>query len=489
MAHLTTIASFQTEIENLLPELSARLLAAEKQLGNSNYNNQSYVVSVSGTVSLDSQQLSLLAGAVDTNVKTYWSLPQDEFCFLAVGSAAAVEVSGTDRARRIQQLLQNYVVDSEFCDPVDVVWLGGLAFAEGNLGAPWKNWPNTQFTLPRILIRCSKGESPKVTLFGVASQETNAAEELQTIRHHLRDFRQSVEALAGRTPDRTKPIPAITISELKSEVAKSEWKASVRETAANIRDGKYEKVVLARLETIHSQTGRFELPETLQFLEQKYPEGHIFAFWQDAECFLGASPERLVSVQGEQVLVDCLAGTIGRGDTQAEDDALAQALLNSAKDRREHEVVRTWILHQLSHVDVDIGEASTLPTLKKLANVQHLHTPIRGQKGSELSLLDLVELLHPTPAVAGMPRDEALAVIRECERMERGWYAGAVGWMNGVGEGQFAVALRSALVRVNDAHLFAGAGIMGDSNPDYEWSETDMKLSTMRMALLQSQGV
>ncbi|GMA52269.1 hypothetical protein GCM10025857_36260 [Alicyclobacillus contaminans] len=269
-------------------------------------------------------------------------------------------------------------------------------------------------------------------------------------------------------------------------MAEAAWCAQVSSSAAEIRSGQYEKVVLARYEAVHGI--HRPLADVLAELEGKYPDSQVFAVWHSGQCFLGASPERLVSVSGETVDVDCLAGTEARGRTADEDEHLAAQLLESAKNRLEHEVVRAWIVEQLQTADVlDLTWPPT-PQVKRLANVQHLHTPIRGRRREQQSVLDLVDELHPTPAVAGRPREKALAVIAERESLERGWYAGPVGWMNGRGEGQFAVALRSALVRGDTAYVFAGAGIMGDSNPALEWEETWMKMRAVRTALLPLEG-
>jgi menaquinone-specific isochorismate synthase len=209
----------------------------------------------------------------------------------------------------------------------------------------------------------------------------------------------------------------------------------------------------------------------------------LFAFGTADRCFLGATPERLVKLAGREVFVDCIAGSIARGVTDDEDERLAQVLLASEKDRTEHEVVVHAVKEALSGVCDELIRPSDTPKVVRSRNVQHLSTPLRGRLSGGNCVLDLVERLHPTPAVGGFPRDLALHAIREREGFDRGWYAGPLGWVNGNGEGEFAVAIRSALLAGNEATLYAGAGIVADSDPDAEYAETGLKLKPMLAAL------
>ena len=177
-----------------------------------------------------------------------------------------------------------------------------------------------------------------------------------------------------------------------------------------------------------------------------------------------------------------LAGSIRRGKTPAEDARLGQTLLDSAKDRAEHAVVVRALGEALGET-CDRLQVSDTPSLLKLGHIQHLCTPITGHLANGHTLLDLVERLHPTPAVGGRPREAALRLIRACEGLDRGWYAGPVGWLDAQGEGEFAVALRSALLHGNTATLFAGCGIVADSDPEREYAESRLKLKPMLTAL------
>jgi salicylate biosynthesis isochorismate synthase len=177
-----------------------------------------------------------------------------------------------------------------------------------------------------------------------------------------------------------------------------------------------------------------------------------------------------------------LAGSTPRGATPDEDARLGQALLDDPKERAEHDYVVQAIREGLIDVSSRLV-ADAEPRLRRLANVQHLWTPVRAEVGRDTSVLDIVARLHPTPAVGGFPRPAAMTLIREREQLDRGWYAGPIGWLNRAGEGEFVVGLRSALLRERTATLFAGCGIVAGSEPAAEFAELGWKLRPMLAAL------
>jgi salicylate biosynthesis isochorismate synthase/menaquinone-specific isochorismate synthase len=173
-----------------------------------------------------------------------------------------------------------------------------------------------------------------------------------------------------------------------------------------------------------------------------------------------------------------LAGSTRRSADPAVDDHLGEQLLRSAKDREEHRIVARRIERALAPRSVWV-EAEPEPVIVKVANIQHLATPVHAQLAEPATAIELAGLLHPTPAVGGEPREAALAAITELERIDRGWYAGPVGWMDAAEDGEFCVGLRSALLRDRTAHLIAGAGIVADSDPAAELAETELKLEAL----------
>ncbi|MFB6129513.1 MAG: isochorismate synthase MenF, partial [Salinigranum sp.] len=245
-----------------------------------------------------------------------------------------------------------------------------------------------------------------------------------------------------------------------------------------IRAGELRKVVLAQALDV-TLDAPLSVPDVLARLGETYPECHRFLVEPDPgegrprASFFGATPERLVSLRGRDVETGALAGTTGRGDTPEEDAWLREELLGSDKNVHEHELVVEAICDQLAPLagSVETGER----TVRRLATVQHLFTPIAAELDADEHVLSLVEALHPTPAVGGLPPARALETIRETEPFDRGWYAAPVGWFDAEGEGTFAVALRSAVAEGTSATLFAGVGVVADSDPDSEWDEAQLK--------------
>lgn len=270
---------------------------------------------------------------------------------------------------------------------------------------------------------------------------------------------------------------ACTVEELPSA---SRWMASVATAARAVADGALDKVVLARALRV---LGAIPSPgEILQRLGAVHPGCTLFAVGRGELCFLGATPERLVRLRRGKVNADALAGSAPRGSTPEEDHRLGEGLLSSSKDRLEHALV-VEVLRRALLEACDSVACAEEPVLLRMANVQHLHTPIAGRLRGNLTAVDLAGVLHPTPAVGGVPVEAALEWIRRHEFVQRGWYAGPLGWVDRRGDGEFAVALRCALAGSGEALLFAGCGIMADSTPEDEYEESALKLRAMLAAI------
>ncbi len=261
----------------------------------------------------------------------------------------------------------------------------------------------------------------------------------------------------------------------------SAWKSAVAHIAHEVRKGAVEKVVLARAVGISARQP-IPVTPTLDRLRREYPHCTVFAVGAGGRTFLGATPERLVSLKVTEVRVSSIAGSRPRSADPSEDRWLGEDLLRSSKDRDEHAVVTRALAASLreecSHVRVPPA-----PVLLQMSNVQHLYTPLTGFAAEGQTVLHFVERLHPTPAVGGAPRAEALRLIRAHERLDRGWYAGPVGWMDVHGQGEFVVAIRSALLDGSEATMFAGCGIVGGSDPDAEYAESQLKLEPVQRAI------
>ena len=257
---------------------------------------------------------------------------------------------------------------------------------------------------------------------------------------------------------------------------------SVKKALDAIDKGVYKKIVLARgIELVADKP--WQPLDTLNRLRERFAGCFTFSFsGSDSSSFIGATPERLLRVRNKQLLTEAIAGSAPRGVSASEDAKYARGLLESKKDLHEHICVRESILRRLRNIGVD-GLAEPEPGLLPLANVQHLRTRIEAELDDMVHLLDILPEMHPTPAVGGSPRESTIPQISDLEQIERGLYAGVVGWFNHLNEGEMIVGIRSALIQGESARLYAGAGIVAGSDSNREMRETDLKLRALFEAL------
>ncbi len=400
---------------------------------------------------------------------TYWEQPSRGTVVVTAGAARRIETHGAERfgdaAAAWRELAGGAVTNRKDA----LVAFAGFAFAGTGDRAPhWRAFGDGALVAPALTYRAT-GTRADVTLATMVRPGEDAADVAFALAPLLH---------AEGNASVTRHERPYVIEEPRDF---EPWAAAVTAITDAIDAGALDKAVLAREVTQRGARG-FDITGALARLREGYPACTVFAFHRDGASFLGATPERLVRVEGRKVHATCLAGTAPRGSNAGEDAAAADALMRDAKERREHELVVRMIAGALTPLCREIDVPSQ-PTIMTMPNVQHLHTPIEGTLAAHAGVLDLVERLHPTPAVGGMPREAALSLIGSHERFDRGWYAGPIGWIDAHGDGEFAVALRSALVHGDEARLFAGCGIVAGSDPRREYEESAMKLRPMLGAL------
>jgi isochorismate synthase len=420
-----------------------------------------------------------------SGTRMYWGRAADSFQLAGFGAALAFSPEGTDRFERVDNawsaVLEDSLVDdmSNGRPAVGPTLMGGFSFdPDGPRTSRWEGFPSSLLFLPRVQVTAVEDERWLTTNIIVDSQAVPDAELAE-----LTELRRAIEGL----PDKRR-IPRFEGADrepLERSDARSadEWRELVRKAVSEIRSGSLAKVVLAREERLVASSD-LNVTRTLRYLRSAHPDCFTFGFWHGDSAFAGASPERLVRLDGREVKASSLAGSVRRGATADEDRELKAELRSSVKDQREHEFVRNALCSALADLcdGVDAGDE---PSILSLEHVHHLHTAVRARLRSDNSLLDLVARLHPTPAVGGEPREAALRFIRENEQLDRGWYAAPVGWLQR-DRGEFAVALRSALIAGESASLFAGCGIVADSVAEQEYEESLLKLRPMETALSAS---
>ncbi|MFT4881876.1 MAG: menaquinone-specific isochorismate synthase [Natronomonas sp.] len=388
---------------------------------------------------------------------------------VAGGAAATVTADGLDRFEHVRERAE--AVFAGLTVPVDLPTAarprlyGGFAFHEGHTdpgpGATWHGYPGALFVLPAVQLSLADGHG-WLTAAATGPDAGGRAEA------RLERWRDRLVAM----PDHS-PAGPPGVADSQPTPSLEGWHRQVTDATASVRRGDLRKVVLAQSLTA-GLAGDLDVVDTLDRLSDTYPG--CFRFLVEpgrGGSFFGATPERLVSLEGRTVQTEALAGSTGRGETPAEDQWLASELQDSEKDVHEHELVADAVRDQLAPLAASIRTGTR--TVRQLETVQHLRTPIQATLNRDEHVLSLVEALHPTPAVGGLPPDAALRTIRETEGFNRGWYAAPVGWFDAAGDGAFGVAIRSALARGDTATLFAGAGIVADSDPDSEWDELQLK--------------
>lgn len=424
-----------------------------RQVGSSNISFQS-----ERCEALDPLQVFAAAGSAP---RFYWEQPAAERFCVGVGCAARIAVQGAARFRQAEEAARATfaAIDWRGEGPRLGHLVGGFAFAPAAGAARvWQGFADGELRLPELVYWREGTRFVRDAAVG------------------SRWFDLQPRALALGQPVRG---PAEI-----GNGGPDAYVERVQRALAGIRAGALDKVVVARAVHVTARSP-IDTVAWLVALRERFPSCTLFAVGDGDAVFLGASPERLVRVSGEVVETVALAGTAPRGASAAADRALGEALCDSRKNGHEHAIVVRHLESALAEC-CDALEVAVEPKLLRTRTVQHLCTELRARRRSAapVSLLELVARLHPTPAVGGAPREAALEWLAEHEAVERGWFAGPVGYLQSNGDGEFDVALRSALVRGRSATAWAGAGIVARSEPRAEFTETELKLRTVLGPLL-----
>ena len=407
---------------------------------------------------------------------TLWLDTGNGWAMVGIGSAVSIQPDGPERFASLGHAWRAIVdaiavegpaTGSRLAGPM---LLGGGAFRDRPSSDPrWDGFGSVAFSIPRVLVASADGDTVVTTIGDAGGSGLDPL----------------LDDATSMSPE---PMPIIEVVAL--DPARDAWSSSVARITGAVGRGRLDKVVMARRVDLRAQR-RLDPVTVLRRLaagERGDPSPgarlapSVFAFARGGRIFLGSSPERLASVRGRALRTMALAGTTGRGTDAAQDGALGAALLASEKDREEHAVVVTMLRETLAPLVSEL-HLPRVPRIVRSARLQHLLTDASGTLRDGIGLLDVVQRLHPTPAVAGWPTGAALDLLDDESDLDRGWYAGPVGWLDRTGDGDMTVAIRSGLLDDSDASLFAGCGIVADSEADREWQESALKLRAMGDAL------
>ena len=408
-----------------------------------------------------------------------WMRPEEGFSYVGIGEAWAARQSHAARFQIVsvawQMVLDSAIVDTGTAPrSVGPLLLGAFGFDEEPTSSDtWEGFEAGCMTLPALLLSTTPQGSwltASMVLEPDGVPPGTMVQSLDQTWAYLADaaVRPSGPARQSLTVRRRTPDAAT-------------WRGSVARLAGAVGRGRLDKAVLSREITLEAASD-IDITGVLRRLEVSAPESTVFAISRGPRTFLGATPERLVSLHGRELRTMAMAGSARRADDAGEDEALADRLLASDKEREEHAVVVDMLREALTPV-ADGLTIARAPQVVRFRHVQHLVTHVSGRLVDDADVLTLVERLHPTPAVGGTPRELALELIAEEELHERGWYAGPLGWIDRHGDGEFVVALRSGVVEGAKATLYAGCGIVADSDPEREWDESSSKLQALGSAL------
>ncbi|GAA3460968.1 isochorismate synthase MenF [Saccharothrix longispora] len=358
------------------------------------------------------------------------------------GEAARFEASGPDRFAAADRWWREFTAALDVDDELDVPGSGPVAFAS----MAFSDRPgHSVLVVPEVVVGRRGGHTWTTTIG-------------EPGHHAVRPVRRPTGVCYAD-----------------GDLSATGYREAVRAAVARMRAGELDKVVLA-----HDLLAVADEPIDHRFvlagLAGRYPECWVYA----VDGLVGATPELLLRRTGSVVDSRVLAGTTWPHDGMS-DDELAAALLSSGKNREEHEYAVASLVDTLRPFCATMSVDG--PSVLRLPNVSHLSSDVIGELSGTPSLLSLGEALHPTAAVGGTPRADALRVIEELEGLDRGRYAGPVGWVDGRGNGELGIALRCARVDGRTARLFAGCGLVAESDPDSEVREAHAKMLPFREAL------
>ena len=476
MKSVDTLPLEESAIDRILYELDAEVpFAAEWR--SSTHTFFRFSAPTDETAPIDRLQTS-------QHEKIYWRDRNGTRESAGIGVADSIMGESTDGTRTIMQAIQERTRNA----PPNVRYYGGMRFRHDTTpDTYWSSFGGSRFILPFVEYVKEGGEyychCTLALPHGSSVEEARAA-----LRQQLLAFKAASQHAELQKTDKKIIDKAYSDEFSPSSQAdkhtdtlrtdtpnKQGWKRSIEEAVREFNADRLEKVVLARRVTLDIA----ERPNAVALLKERAAEARrstlfLFDFGNDA-VFFGATPEYLYRREGRTIATEAIAGTRKRGADEAEDIALGNDLLFSDKERREHASVQRYVASGLDDLteSFDIGKVELL----KLSGLQHLYAPFTGRLRTDSDDAAIIERLHPTPAVGGTPRREALEFLRR-EGFDRGWYAAPVGWVN-AHAAEFVVALRSALITDTLAHLFSGAGIVKGSESDAEWNEIEMKIAPM----------
>ena len=471
------VIPYSTNLFQDVRELDNFLLACQEELS---VTQSTRILSLSQKIPPVDPLAILQALDAPDRLHFYWENPSQQEAIAACGTTKSLSIESSDRFVQSQKFIQSCLKQTIRIGDIQLPGAGPHFLCSFTFfPTPLKTnspFPAATIFLPRLQI--VKKNNCCILVVNLAFDKKENLKLIgRTIRHTIKTIDWQKYYLITE-----KNNGSANINQKSERETSKQFKSTVASVLKSIADREFSKIVIADVLDVISPLP-FQLIESLHNLRQSHPDCYIFSTSNgQGNNFIGASPERLISIQNQQLVTDALAGSAPRGKTISEDVSFANKLLDSEKERREHQAVSEFIIQRLCQLGLK-PRRSPLQLLQ-LSNIQHLWTPIYAPLPDRVRALDIVAQLHPTPAVAGVPSKIACEQIRRYETFDRSLYAAPLGWVDYQGNSKFIVGIRSASIKGDRARLYAGAGIVAGSDPDKEFAEVQLKLQSLLRALV-----
>ncbi len=392
---------------------------------------------------------------------------------LATGNIFSIESAGVKRWNDIEKQFNTFPVpllnteEAKFDDLP--LFITAVKFNDTNQSEEWTDFKNLEFYIPKFLIK-TDAESLLCRFNDFISPEFS-------IDSSVAEFSNSLSKIFSRSTKNESTFSYKSSFDLNEE--QNVWKVKIEKALYAIKDNLFSKIVLARKFSLEAD-GPIPVELLPGRLKRANPLANIFFLQKNNSVFLGASPEILVELKNKTLRTEAIAGSRKRGISSEEDKQLADELFKSDKERLEHNSVVDFLVSNLNNTTANV-QYDNIPTIKKLASIQHLSTEITATLQNDSSFFSIVDKIFPTPAVCGYPKDNAMEFISKLEDFDRGLYAGLIGWIS-PSSAKLIVAIRSALIKKNTIFVYAGCGIVEGSDPESEFAETETKFKTILSA-------
>jgi menaquinone-specific isochorismate synthase len=460
-------------------ELYQFLLATQEEFTE---KNDYQIVSFSQEIASVDPLAILQAIVAPTYLHFYWENPRLQEAIAGCGTTQSLTIESANRFTQSQKFIEACFQKIIKTGDIHLSGAGPHIFCSftffpslSNLNSPF---PSATLFLP--LFQVVKKRNSCILVINLT---IDSSANISIVVNKIHDYLKKIDWSKYHSVERMQKLYRITqINKETQKKTSYKFRAAVASALNSIQQKELTKIVIAHALDVTSPVP-FQLIQSLDNLRTSHPDCYIFSVSNaKGHNFIGASPERLLIIQNQELITDALAGSAPRGKTVLEDANLARQLSESEKERREHQAVIEFIIQRLCQLGLNPQRSPR--KLLQLSNIQHLWTPIYAQLADRVHPLEIVAQLHPTPAVAGVPTQLACEQIRRYESFDRALYAAPLGWIDYQGNSEFIVGIRSALIKGDRARLYAGAGIVAGSDPNKEFAEVQLKLQSLLKALV-----